>query len=96
MSCIKTSSFLCSDVMRTTLTLDPDVAAMLEKLQRERKVGLKELVNEALREALPAKTEPARPRRRFHTDVVSLGKCLVPSLDDVTAALIAAEGEGFR
>jgi Ribbon-helix-helix protein, copG family len=82
--------------MRTTLTLDADVAAMLEKLQREREMGLKELVNDALRQALPKMGEPPRPRRRFRTEAVSLGRCLVPSLDDVTAAVALAEGEGFR
>lgn len=82
--------------MRTTLTLDPDVAAMLEKLQRERHLGFKELVNDALREALPGMTEPPRSRKRFRTETVSLGRCLVGSLDDVTAALALAEGERFR
>jgi hypothetical protein len=82
--------------MRTTLTLDPDVAALLEKLRRERNVGLKELVNEALREALSGTTEPPRRRKRFRTEAVSLGRCLVGGLDDVTAALALAEGERFR
>jgi hypothetical protein len=82
--------------MRTTLTLDPDVAAMIERLERERGVGFRRLVNEALREALPRMGEPPRRRTRFRTDAVSLGRCLVPSLDDVTAALALAEGERFR
>jgi hypothetical protein len=82
--------------VRTTLTLDPDVAAMLEELQKQREVGLKELVNQALREALPRMNEPPRRHRKFHTEAVSLGRCLVPSLDDVTGALTLAEGEGFR
>jgi hypothetical protein len=79
--------------MRTTLTLDPDVAVMLEKLRRERNLGLEELVNETLREALSGMTDPPRRRKRFRTETVSLGCCLVPSLDDVTAALNLAEGE---
>ncbi len=82
--------------MRTTLTLDPDVAAMVERLQRERNVGLKELVNRALREALPRMDEPPRSRRKFHTEVAELGRCLIPSLDDVSGALVAAEGERYR
>jgi hypothetical protein len=36
-------------MMRTTLTLDDDVAAALERLRRSRRIGLKRLVNEALR-----------------------------------------------
>ena len=80
--------------MRMTLTLDPDVVAMLEKLRRERNLGLEELVNEALRKALSRVTEPPRPRKL--TETVSLGRCLIPSLDDVTAALAMAEGERIR
>jgi len=82
--------------MRTTLTLDPDVAAMLERIQQDEGTGLKELVNRALREALPRLLEPPRRRGTFRTDAVSLGRCLVPSLDDVSAALALAEGERFR
>ena len=82
--------------MRMTLTLDPDVVAMLEKLRRERNLGLEELVNEALRKALSRVTEPPRPRKRFQAETVSPGRCLVESFDDVTAALALAEGERFR
>ncbi len=39
-------------MMRTTLTLDDDVAAALERLRRSRRIGLKRLVNEALRRGL--------------------------------------------
>jgi ribbon-helix-helix CopG family protein len=35
--------------MRTTLTIDDDVAAQLERLRRERDVTLKDIINEALR-----------------------------------------------
>jgi len=38
--------------MRTTLTLDDDVAAALERLRRTRNASLKDLVNEALRRGL--------------------------------------------
>ena len=38
--------------MRTTLTLDNDVAAVLERLRKSRNASLKELVNEALRRGL--------------------------------------------
>jgi len=82
--------------MRMTLTLDPDVAAMLEKLRGQRKLGLEELVNEALRAAFSGSTGLPRPRKRFQTETVSLGRCLVRSLDDVTAALALAEGERSR
>jgi ribbon-helix-helix CopG family protein len=38
--------------MRTTLTLDDDVAAILERLRKSRDASLKDLVNEALRRGL--------------------------------------------
>ena len=38
-----------SRCMRTTLTLDEDVAAILERLRKSRDTSLKDLVNEALR-----------------------------------------------
>ena len=69
---------------------------MVERLEHERGIGFRQLVNDALRDALPRMSEPPRRRRRFQTDAVALGRCLVPSLDDVTAALALAEGERFR
>lgn len=38
--------------MRTTLTLDPDVAALLERATAERGVSFKAVVNEAIRAGL--------------------------------------------
>ena len=83
--------------MRTTLSLDADVAAMLERLKKERDVGLKELVNEALRDALTRMSGGApRSGRRFRTRPVDLGRCALPSLDDVSEALAFSEGDAFR
>ena len=50
--------------MRTTLTLDPDVAMKLKKRMAEEKLTLKETVNRALRSALrePVKARSSRPR----------------------------------
>ena len=48
--------------MRTTLTLEPDVAQRLKARMQERKVSLKRAVNEALRAGLssqPAEAETA-------------------------------------
>ena len=49
---IKASVNLTSRCMRTTLTLDDDVAAILERLRKCRDATLKNLVNEALRRVL--------------------------------------------
>jgi hypothetical protein len=49
--------------MRTTLTLEPDVARRLEQEVRGKGRGLKEVVNEALRRGfgLPTAEEPPPP-----------------------------------
>ena len=82
--------------MRTTLTIEDDVAALLLRLRERRKASLKTVVNEALREGLKQIQAPSRPQRRRRTSVVSLGSCLPGNLADVTEALAIAEGENFR
>ncbi len=82
--------------MRTTLSIDDDVAAILVRMRQTRKMSLKVLVNEALRNGLQHLTSP-RPRRRpYRTPSFSLGRCLVGSVDDVSEALAIGEGESFR
>ena len=82
--------------MRTTLTLDDDVAVLLERVRKARQLGLKEAVNEALRQGLKEMTTPSQPRKVYQTRSVSLGRCLPGNLDDVFEALAIAEGEDFR
>ena len=50
--------------MRTTVRLDPEVAAAAERLRRERHRGLGEAVNELARAGLGQKQKPARFRQR--------------------------------
>lgn len=82
--------------MRTTLTIDDDVAIMLERLRRQRDARLKDLVNEALRCGL--RKMAARPKHRtpFRTRSVQLGQVRIAGIDNVAEALAIAEGEGFR
>jgi len=83
--------------MRTTLSLDSDVAALLKRAQKVRKASLKTVVNDAMRQGLKDLLEPpARPKKPFLTKSVSLGRCLVGSLDDVAEVLAMAEDEAFR
>ena len=82
--------------LRTTLTLDPDVAALAQRMQRARGQTFKTIVNEALRHGLRAMAAPSAPSVDYETPAVDLGRCLAGSLDDVTEALAVAEGEGFR
>ena len=81
--------------MRTTLSLDDDVAARIEQLRRVLDKPLKELVNEALRRGLIGMDE-ARVPSPYRTKPVDLGRCRLPNVDDVATALAAAEGEGYR
>jgi len=82
--------------MRTTLTLDEDVSAAIEKLRKTRKMSLKEIINEALRRGIrQMETKPAR-REAFRTHAVSLGRCKIGSLDNVAEALAIGEGESFK
>jgi hypothetical protein len=81
--------------MRTTLTLDDDVAAQLRRVLKARQATFKEVVNEALREGLKQLDRPP-PRRTYRTPAVSLGRCLLGSVDDVAEALATAEGKSFR
>lgn len=82
--------------MRTTLTLDDDVAALLRRVLARRKRSLKEVVNEALRHGLSRMTAPPKRPGAYRTPGVGLGRCLVGSLDDVAEVLAVAEGESFR
>ena len=81
--------------MRTTLTLDDDVAAALERLRRQRRAGLKDLVNEVLRRGLRDIEAPQPPSAGFRTRSVALGRLKIVGIDNIAEALANAEGEGF-
>jgi hypothetical protein len=82
--------------MRTTLSLDKDVAAQLERLRKSKDVTYKEIVNEALRRGL--RDMASRPKRTnpYRTRAVSLGRCRLGSIDNISEALAMAEGESFK
>jgi Ribbon-helix-helix protein, copG family len=82
--------------MRTTLTIDDDVAAAIDHLRRVRNASLKQIVNEALRRGIRDMTIRKRGRRIFRTRSVSLGSLLIPSLDNIGEVLAAAEGKAFK
>jgi predicted transcriptional regulator len=82
--------------VRTTLTLEPDVAARVEQLMRERDEPLRTIVNAALREGLRALERPARKRQPFRTKGFDLGPSLVGSLDNVEEVLARVDGEAHR
>ena len=82
--------------VRTTVTLDDDVAVELERLQKARDASFKDVINETLRSGLRVSDTPARKRKPFRTRAVDLGPLLIPSIDDVSGALALAEGEDYK
>ena len=82
--------------MRTTLTLDDDVAAALERLRRLRGGRFKDVINDALRRGL--RDMSVRPKRHepFRTKAVVLGRVRLASIDNIGEALAVAEGEAFK
>jgi len=79
--------------MRTTITLDRDIAARLKGLRKRRDQTFKELVNTALRAGLdrlesPVKLSPKPYSIRPH----SLG-ARFPNLDNIADVLAAIEDE---
>jgi hypothetical protein len=82
--------------MRTTLTLDKDVAVMVERLRKARGDSLKGVINEALREGLKQMAAPRRKRAPFRTVAVDLGHCLLGNVDNTAEVLAVAESESFK
>jgi hypothetical protein len=82
--------------MRTTLTLDDDVAATLERLRRNRGIGLKQLINDALRRGLKEMSRRAGRREPVRTQAVALGRLRISSIDNIAEALAIVEGESFK
>ena len=82
--------------MRTTLTIDDDVAARLEQERRKRRISFKEIVNDVLRAGLEGLGRHKRRPAEFRTKGFALGPSLVGSLDNVEEVLSRAEGEDHQ
>jgi hypothetical protein len=80
--------------MRTTLTLDDDVAIRLERMRKERDLDWKEVVNDVLRRGL-AKMDAPEKRETFRVKTFDVGKPLYP-VDSIADALAFAEGEDHK
>ena len=83
-------------MMRTTLSLDDDVAVTLERLRRSRGVSLKHLVNDALRRGLKELAKQRKPRTLIATRAVDLGRLRLAGIDNISEAFAIAEGESFN
>lgn len=70
--------------MRTTFTLDDDVAAEVERLRREEGIGISEAVNRLIRRAMVS----SAPRTRYEHHSTDLGiKVDVANVGDVLELL---------
>lgn len=81
--------------MRTTLTIDDDVAAVLERLRKTRDASLKDVINEALRRGLKEMSARPKPREPIRTRSVDLGRPLI-DVSNAAEALAIAEGEDYK
>jgi len=82
--------------MRSTVTLEDDVAASLKRLARARRLRFNAAVNLVLKEGIKRMTGPVKKRKTFQTRSVNLGPCRIANVDNVTEVLAIAEGESFR
>jgi hypothetical protein len=78
--------------MRTTLTLEPDVGAEIERRRTARGTTLKQEVNELLRAGLRDAERARADAPRYRLPLLDVGEPLVP-IDDVAEALRIAEGD---
>jgi hypothetical protein len=78
--------------MRTTISLDDDVAAQLEAWRANRGLTFKQAVNSALRRGLDELNRP-KPRKPFRTKTTDMGTCLLPNLDNIWEVLNEIEND---
>jgi len=76
--------------MRTTITLDDDVAAAVEQLRQQRSMGLSEAINELIRAGLTEK----KPRKPFRQRSEHIGMRI--DVTNVAEALELLEGPDAR
>ena len=76
--------------MRTTVTLDPDVAVLLQQAMRERWLPFKQALNEAVRSGLARQDHAVEP---FRQRTFQLGR---PRVDLTKALALASELDDQR
>lgn len=81
--------------MRTTLTLDDDVAARISEEMRKRGGTLKETVNELLRAGFQAQSETKKVRR-FKAQARAMGRREGIDYDNIADLLEHIEGSSHR
>jgi len=78
--------------MRTTITLDKDVASRLEQLRQGRR--FKELVNDVLRRGLESYDRKREPVPKYTVKTVA-GRPRRTNLDNVAEVLAEIEGDDY-
>lgn len=83
--------------MRTTLTLDDDVTARIERMRESGRGDLKRLINTALRAGLDQMEHEreARTSSPYQVRGRHLGRRL-PNVDNIGEVLAVGEGEDWR
>ena len=83
--------------MRTTVTLDDDLAIRLERYRSQHGESFKQALNEAVRAGLGKLEEHADAVPEVtRTRPLPLGRRLAGSIDDIGEVLAIAEGENYR
>jgi plasmid stability protein len=83
--------------MRTTVTLDDDLAIRLERRRTQHGESFKQALNEAVRAGLAKLEERADAApEASQTRPLPLGRRLVGGIDNVAEVLAVAEGEDYR
>ena len=77
--------------MRTTVTIDPDVEALLHEAMRKQGISFKAALNQAVRQGLIR--APARRQRRYRLKTYRMGYRPEIRLDQALALAAALEDE---
>lgn len=75
--------------------MDADVLKRIDDIAKRERRSRVAVVNETLRRGLESR-ETQKPRERFIISSRDLGRCLIPSLDDISEVLSVAEGDDYR
>lgn len=82
--------------MRTRLTLDKDVAAVLDRLCKQGDVSYRTLGNDALRRGLRQTIAAVDASHPYVTPVSDAGACRLHSIDRTAEVLALAGDESFK
>ncbi len=82
--------------MRTTLTLENDLAEKLKGLAHQRHISFKQIVNDTLRSGLAVDRKPAKARRPFRVKPSHCGFRPGVDLGKLNQIVDEIEAEDFR